>query len=155
MPRYYKDSALPLIYETASTKLNVLAVILFLAAALLQFVENKLSQIDTEGTFLGRSVIISCIGMLDHVGSVLLFSGTVALLFAILARILQSDAGRITHQVRKGLYCSAHGNPLHFKEGERLPTIHCKLIESGLFNPCYDLLHRGFGKTIIQHIVHA
>ena len=96
-------------------------------------VENKLSHIDTEGMFLGRSVIMSCIGILDHVGSVLLFSGTAALLFATIARILQSDTGRITHQVRKGLYCSAHGNPLHFKEGERLPTIHCKLIESGLF----------------------
>lgn len=96
-------------------------------------VENKLSQIDTAGTFLGRSIIISFIDILDHVGTVLLISGTVVLLIAIIARFAQSDADRITQQVKKGLYCSAYGNPLHFRNGERLPAVHCKLIDLGLF----------------------
>lgn len=133
MQRYYNETTPIICYETASTKLNVLAVILFLGAALSSLVENKLSQIDTAGTFLGRSLIISFIGILDHVGTVLLISGTVALLIAVIVRIAQSDANRIAQQVRKGIYCAAYGNPLRFKKAERLPAIHCKLIESGLF----------------------
>ena len=133
MQRYYNETTPIICYETASTKLNVLAVILFLGSALSSLIENKLSQFDTAGTFLGRSIIISFIDILDHVGTVLLISGTVVLLIAIIARLTQSDADRITQQVKKGLYCSAYGNPLHFRNGERLPAVHCKLIDLGLF----------------------
>ncbi len=74
----------------------------------------------------------------------MLISGTVVLLCAIFARILQRDTDRIIHQVRKGLYCPAYGNPLHFKHGERLPAVHCKLIDLGL----YELIIHATTSTI-------
>lgn len=80
-----------------------------------------------------QSATIYLTSMLGRICTVLLICGTVGLILAAILQIALSDAYRIIQQVRKGLFCSAYGNPLHFRNGERLPVMHCKKVESGLF----------------------
>lgn len=91
------------------------------------FLEIRLSQFDTTGMLLGQSLVISFTTFLGRLGRTLLTFGVVSLCIALITHIFQRDTDRIVQQVRKGLCCPSHGNPLHFVTGEQLPTIHCKM----------------------------
>ena len=128
---YYRSDASIVRFAAASTKLTVLAAILLSGAAGSLFLSHKLSQVDTAQMFPGAPFIISSIGILEQIGTVLLICGALSLIIALIVRIIQSDATRIAQQVRKGVCCPTYGNPLHLRDGERLPVIRCKLSGFG------------------------
>lgn len=51
----------------------------------------------------------------------------------LIVTVLLPDSVKIAYEVRRTLFDSKCGNPLHFKEGELLPTVTCKEIASDEF----------------------
>ena len=65
-----------------------------------------------------------------NVGAALLASASLATVLALVIRWKATDSQRMRIMVRRGLFDYSMGNPLHLKEGERLPSVRCR--ETGL-----------------------
>lgn len=52
---------------------------------------------------------------------------------AALLHLFLPDSRRIARMACRTLFCPTYGNPLHFKEGERLPAIRCKCVGLGRY----------------------
>ncbi len=59
--------------------------------------------------------------------------GILAALAALWIAVKQSEADKIRIMIRKRLFSSEYGNPLHLQESERLPKIKCWETEQGIF----------------------
>ena len=100
------------------------------------------------GIIIGIAVILSIMSKLNALSifgvdsffekSVLLL-GIIAIGLILISGVLfllTNDAKRIEHSIKKGFFDPCSGNPLHFREGEKLPRVKCRRI-SGLK---YDLV---------------
>ena len=65
--------------------------------------------------------------------ALLIIISMMSVIIAVGMHFLYDDADRIRWQILRGLCCPAYGNPLHLKDGERLPVVTCKLIGPGTF----------------------
>lgn len=72
-------------------------------------------------------------GMMYHLTTFFLVPALLAALAALCIVTKQSEADKIRLMIRKRLFSPEYGNPLHLKEGERLPKIKCWEIEQGIF----------------------
>lgn len=72
--------------------------------------------------------------VLPVLGWVALALGVVACAAGIVAHVVSSDAAQIAAQVRRGLCDPRIGNPLHLKEGERLPRVKCVDLGHGRYS---------------------
>lgn len=65
--------------------------------------------------------------------ALLIIISIMAVIIAGGMHFLYDDADRIRWQVLRALCCPVYGNPLHLKDGERLPVVTCKLIGPGKY----------------------
>lgn len=77
--------------------------------------------------------ILPFVTALMWVTAFLIIISIVAVMLAAGMHFLFDDADRIRWQVLRGLCCPSYGNPLHLKEGERLPVVTCRLIGPGTY----------------------
>lgn len=85
------------------------------------------------GYFENITVIATLISLATKAGIILLICSTILIIIGIIWRIKMNDATRIKVMITRGLFYYAYGNPLHLKEGERLPTIKCKSLGLGQY----------------------
>lgn len=126
---YFSKDAPRLAFATPSVQLVALGVALFLSGLGAQGLALALESIppnllDDPGTLIEIS------SAFRNVGAVLLASASLATVLALVIRWKATDSQRMRIMVRRGLFDYSMGNPLHLKEGERLPSVRCR--ETGL-----------------------
>ncbi|KAF5053703.1 FtsK/SpoIIIE family protein [anaerobic digester metagenome] len=107
--------------------LGLSCIVFFLKLGLVHF------SVIAAAYFEDLTFITTLITLLSKIGAILIISGIIVIVVAILCRIRMREADHIKVMVRKGLFYYAYGNPLHLKEGERLPTIKCKSLGLGQY----------------------
>lgn len=86
------------------------------------------------------NVFVSDLGLqrvahhLGMTGAFIAFAACIIILVSVYAFGLWPDTARIRHFVRRGLCCSAYGNPLGLREGELLPTVDCQEVSKGVYD---------------------
>lgn len=126
---YFSKDAPRLAFATPSVQLVALGVALFLSGLGAQGLALALESIppnllDDPGTLIEIS------SAFRNVGAALLASASLATVLALVIRWKATDSQRMRIMVRRGLFDYSMGNPLHLKEGERLPSVRCR--ETGL-----------------------
>lgn len=126
---YFSKDAPRLAFATLSVQLVALGVALFLSGLGAQGLALALESIppnllDDPGTLIEIS------SAFRNVGAALLASASLATVLALVIRWKATDSRRMRIMVRRGLFDYSMGNPLHLKEGERLPSVRCR--ETGL-----------------------
>lgn len=86
---------------------------------------NSLHIVGETVDSISLAVLYSCIFV--AILSLLLFVAV------ILAAVRRKDNARIKHYVKAALYLPENGNPLHLKDGERLPRVDCIDEGDGIF----------------------
>lgn len=113
----YKQKNHLLRHAYLATKVLVAGGVVLTIVVLLHMIK-KISAVNIFGldSFLDKSILL--LGMIS-IGLLLISS----VLF-----LLTNDEKRIEHSIKKGLFDSSFGNPLHFREGERLPYVKCQQV---------------------------
>ena len=82
--------------------------------------------------------------MMGQAAAVALGAGVVALISAAVVHRLQPDSAKIRHKVRRALCHPCCGNPLHLRDGEKLPAVICIAVCKGI----YELTIKGGAVTV-------
>ena len=75
----------------------------------------------------------AAVGLLYNLTIYSFVLGVLAALAAFGISLHMSEAAKIRLMIRKRLFSPEYGNPLHLKEGERLPKITCRETRKGIF----------------------
>ena len=75
----------------------------------------------------------AAVGLLYNLTIYSFVLGVLAALAAFGVSLHMSEAAKIRLMIRKRLFSPEYGNPLHLKEGERLPKITCRETRKGIF----------------------
>lgn len=129
---YFSKDAPRLAFAAPSVQLAALGVALFLSGLGARRLALALESIppnllDDPGTLTESS------SAFRSVGAALLASAFLATVLALIIRWKTTDAQRMRIMVRRGLFDYSMGNPLHLKEGERLPPVRCRETELGSY----------------------
>ena len=119
--QYFNKQASALRFAMPDTKLTVSGICTLFFAGCAYGFNAALSEI----SFTQRIA-----GAFNAIGITLLTASLIAFISAVAVHCLMADNVKIKYMVRKGLYCFSYGNPLHLKDGERLPSVKC--IDKGL-----------------------
>lgn len=129
---YFSKDVPRLAFATPSVQLAALGVALFLSGLgaqglALGLVSIPPNLLDDPGTLIEIS------SAFRNVGAALLASASLATVLALVIRWKATDSQRMRIMVRRGLFDYSMGNPLHLKEGERLPSVRCRETGLGLY----------------------
>ena len=129
---YYKNNTPIIRYAMPDTKLFVSGTgILMLSGVSYIFkVLFSIMPVDME---LLKTAFNCLVRVFQGISITLLVMGVILITIAVIVRFKMPDKARIRYMVRKVLYSHEYGNPLHLKDGERLPKIKCKSDELGVF----------------------
>ena len=73
--------------------------------------------------------------MMGLAAAVGLCVGVALLIAAVAVHFWMPDRAKIRYKVQRALYHPSFGNPLHLREGERLPAVVCKnTLRSGVYD---------------------
>lgn len=130
--RYFRKDTPNLCFAMPDTKLFVSGICtLFLSVVSYAFkAVVKIMPVDNEQL---NCLVEWLTSLFVKVSITFLVIGILLVLIAVIVHFAMPDKSRIKHMVRKGLYCYEFGNPLHLKDGERLPKIKCVSTELGVF----------------------
>ncbi|WP_414150584.1 FtsK/SpoIIIE domain-containing protein [Acetobacterium carbinolicum] len=125
----YKKEASYYHFLTPSAKIIVLGVMTLVISVGLQLLKSSLSNIFSS---FGSSNT-SSISSYSTTGIILFIVGIILIAIGIRMHMHLRNSTRIKYIVKKGLFYYAYGNPLHLKEGEKLPALHCINTEVGKY----------------------
>lgn len=126
MRRYHQDAAL-LDYASPSIVLTLLGGLALTFAAIFLYVGEQLSAVEL-------SLVQGLGALLTKGGRPMLAVSVAVLLVAILLYFCTPPQRRICRMISRALFHPAYRNPLHFKEGEYLPSIRCSDQGHGIYN---------------------
>lgn len=132
MHKYFNKDSSILCFAMPTTKVALLATVMLIISALFGLLAWEFSRISLS-TLQAFSFIEGLGGKFAFACRVLLSISIVLFIMSICMLIIMKDADRIRHQIRKALFLHENGNPLHLKNGERLPQVTVKGLESGVF----------------------
>ena len=130
MAKYDKNTT-PINFAPPSIKLAGVGAAELAISALSKYLEISLNRTTTY--LIGTDAVDRITNYLQSAHLLFLVAGIATLIAAALVHIFQSDASKIHLMVAKALFASEHGNPLKFKDGELLPKISCRRVESDIF----------------------
>lgn len=130
--RYFNKDAPIIRFAMPDTKLTVSGICTLLISAVSEIFKLLIYKMPFTNEQL-KSIAERLAGLLNKASSILLAIGVILIATAIIVHLKMPDKARIKYLVRKGLYCYEYGNPLHLKDGERLPEIKCKNTGLGVF----------------------
>ncbi|MCD8131936.1 MAG: hypothetical protein LUE16_11805 [Lachnospiraceae bacterium] len=130
--RYYNKNTKEFAFEPPSTKLFVLGAIILLISVIFFGFWLLMSGVPVEDTYIADFWEI-IMHYTNVIWTFLLIAALIIMLVALVFRLTQTEASKIRVMIEKGLFCYAYGNPLNFKEGERLPKVKCKCIGDHVF----------------------
>lgn len=115
-------------YSHPAAKILVAGVLSLFLSILIMIIGRAFTQIASDFTFARSAVeVLYNLTMFFFVLSVL------AALAAFGISLHLSEAAKVRLMIRKRLFSPKYGNPLHLKDGERLPKITCREIQKGIF----------------------
>ena len=89
--------------------------------------------------------IVGAVGhMMGQAAAVALGAGVIALIAAAAVRFWMPDCTKIRYKVRRALCHPCCGNPLHLRDGEKLPAVICIAVCKGI----YELTIKGGAVTV-------
>lgn len=122
--RYFSRDATALRFAMPDTKLTVSGICeLFFAGCAYGF----------NAVFSDIALTQRIAGAFKVIAITLLTASIIAFISAVAVHCLIPDNIKIKYMVRKSLYCFSYGNPLHLKDGERLPSVKCTDKGLGVF----------------------
>lgn len=120
-------------YAHPAAKFAAVGLLDILAGILLTIIEAAFLRIaPSVGLFLNAATI------LHHVAAFFFLLSGLITAAAVWKAVAMSEADKIKLMVRRRLFSPEYGNPLHLKEGERLPKVTCREIEKGVFDIMID-----------------
>lgn len=126
--RTYRHDVGPLAFASPSVILLVLGIVpLMLAGAL---------ALGSRGLASAGVPLVGAVGRVMGLAAAAgLCVGIALLIAAVAVHILAPDRAKIQHKVRRALCCPRYGNPLHLRDGEKLPAVTCKdTFRSGAYD---------------------
>lgn len=130
--RYYNHNAPSLKFAKPSTKLALLGFALLILTVLLGLFNLAVSNMRPD-YLISENVLQSVCYISKMLMFIMLTGSILILLIALIIRQTISNAKQIQYTVRKALFSHEYGNPLHLKDGERLPKISCKEVKQGVY----------------------
>lgn len=127
--RTYHHDAGPLAYASPDVKLLMFGIVALLVAGVL--------ALGCRGLAPAAGVpLVGAVGrMMGQAAAAGLCVGIVAVIAAVAVHFWMPDRAKIRHKVQWALYHPSFGNPLHLREGERLPAVVCKnTLRSGVYD---------------------
>lgn len=126
--RTYHHDAGPLAYASPGVILLSLGIVALMLAGVL--------ALGCRGLAAAAGVpLVGAVGrMMGQAAAAGLCVGIVAVIAAAAVHFWMPDRAKIRHKVQWALYHPSFGNPLHLREGERLPAVVCKnTLRSGVY----------------------
>lgn len=125
---YFSKDAPRLAFAAPSVQLAALGAALFLSGLGAQGLALALGSIPPN-LLDDPGALIEISSAFRNVWAALLASASLATVLALVIRWKTTDSQRMRIMVRRGLFDYSMGNPLHLKEGERLPSVRCRRTE--------------------------
>lgn len=125
----YNSKAWSINYSTPKVKLIFVSIILIVSGAfsgLLLFIGFQLLS------SLNISVNSTLIDLIP-LPFTLIFMSILLFILAFIVGAVYPTHSKICCMVRKALFSYQYGNPLHLKDGERLPVVGCKKLDNGKY----------------------
>lgn len=113
-------------------KILILGIVIFICSCALFFISKILSEIP-QNYFFDVNSLSPVIMNIQMKADLLKIIAIVIFGISLVVTVLLPDNVKIAYAVRRTLFDSKLGNPLHFKEGELLPNITCKKVDTGEF----------------------
>lgn len=135
---YYRENASRLRFALPSTKLLVLGSLALIVGMILWLGSLRLAAANYV------PILGAFIRFVYHVATILLATGITLLITAVAYYVLLPDCAKIRHKVRRALCHPSCGNPLHLRDGEKLPAVNCIELGKGI----YALTIRGGAVTV-------
>ena len=129
--RYFRKEAPALRFALPSTKFALLGSALLLITVILEIIHYAISNMQADLISVDIYNIICSI--VKSVTIVFLIVSILILIISLILRLTMSEARQIKCKVQKALLTHELGNPLHLKDGQRLPSISCKKKYDGVF----------------------
>ena len=127
--RTYHHDAGPLAYASPGVILLSLGIVALMLAGVL--------ALGCRGLAAAAGVpLVGAVGrMMGQAAAAGLCVGIVAVIAAVAVHFWMPDRAKIRYKVQRALYHPSFGNPLHLREGERLPAVVCKnTLRSGVYD---------------------
>ncbi|MDE7433269.1 MAG: hypothetical protein K2N34_15335 [Lachnospiraceae bacterium] len=125
---YYHDKPAILQFVSPCAKIGISGVIMCIAAAIATAMHGLLWRM-----YIVHDVLSPVMMFLNEISVALLTCGIAALLAAAVWAVGMTDAQKIKIMIQRRLFDPRYGNPLHYKEGERLPKITCRATGRGRY----------------------
>jgi len=113
-------------------KILILGIIISICSYALFFISKILSEIP-QNYFFDVNSLSPVIMNIQMKADLLKIIAIVIFGISLVVTVLLPDNVKIAYAVRRTLFDSKLGNPLHFKEGELLPNITCNQVGTGEF----------------------
>ena len=126
MQRYSNNKPL-LAYVEPSTKLFVLGIPALFLAGMLKVLVSGLSKVQ-DSYLINQSLLGNMTAQLDFISKMVFLIFILIIAAASVLHLVLPDSAKICLMVKRRLFDASYGNPLHLKEGERLPTVRCKRV---------------------------
>ena len=123
----YKENASRLRFALPSTKLLVLGSLALIVGMILWLGSLRLAAANYV------PILGAFIRFVYHVATILLATGITLLITAVAYYVLLPDCAKIRHKVRRALCHPSCGNPLHLRDGEKLPAVNCIEVGKGIY----------------------
>lgn len=125
--RTYRKNAPPIMFAPVSVQIALLAGAILLLAALVWLGKAALSS-------LPYAAIVAALALrLGWLSVGLGVFGALLIVVAIVVQFKEPDTAKIRRMICRTLYDPTYGNPLGFRDGQRLPHIACRPVLPGQY----------------------
>jgi len=125
---HYNSKRLPLYYTLPTTRAAVVGAGIALCALLIGLVSGNL--------FMQFPITAKLAQVFLQVSLCSIGFAAVCAVFTVglvIMGMTASKEAKIGYMLHRALFCASYGNPLHFRDGEILPKLRCRELESGTY----------------------
>ena len=130
--RYFKNNAPVIRYAMPDIRILLLGIAGLILSGAIYIFKIVLGAMPVEMDFM-KTAVEWLVSTFKTMSITLLVISVILITIAVIVHFKMPNKARIRHMVRKVLYSHEYGNPLHLKDGERLPKIKCEETENGVF----------------------
>lgn len=129
---YKSDNTRIIRFATPNIIIMVLGIVISACCLSLYIIAFLLAEIP-QSFFFDVNTLSPVITAIELKADLLKMLAILIFGIALIVTVVLPDSVKIAYAVRRTLFDSKFGNPLHFKEGELLPSVRCKKIDTGVF----------------------
>ena len=129
---YYKNNAPVIRYAMPDIKILLLGIAGLILSGAIYIFKIVFGAMPVDMDFM-KTAVEWLVSTFKTISITLLVISVILIAIAVVVHFKMPDKAHIRYMVRKVLYSHEYGNPLHLKDGERLPKIKCAETENGVF----------------------